>query len=174
MKFITRAVLLAIVLSSATECKSLKSNLPSGHCLDLCTGVWRACMTSCDRQIRCMECTISVTECREQCLPRRSRQWRGREINFFVLYLLLQSCIRLNNCHSLAILCITIYSGKFLLVCICFNLCQVRKNDKEPNVCYQDYRTSQFNFLLRKNSHKALKETKYNLSEIDHYYRLIA
>ena len=49
---------------------------------------------------------------------------------------------------------------EFLLVCICFNLCRVRKNDKEPNVCFQDYRTSQFNFLLRKNSHKALKETK--------------
>ena len=131
MKFVTRAVLLAIVLSSATECKSLKSNSPSGHCLDLCTGLWRACMTSCDRQIRCMECTISVTECREQCLPRRSRQWRGREINFFVLYLLLQSCIRLNNCHSLATLCITIYSANFSLsafVSICVELERMTKN----------------------------------------------
>lgn len=131
MKFVTRAVLLAIVLSSATECKSLKSNPPSGHCLDLCTGVWRACMTSCDRQIRCMECTISVTKCREQCLPRGSRQWRGREINFFVLYLLLQSCIRLNNCHSLATLCITIYSANFSLsafVSICVELERMTKN----------------------------------------------
>lgn len=142
MKFVLRAVLLAIVLSSAAECKSVKSNRPSGHCLNLCTGVWRACMTSCDHLIHCMECTLNATECREKCLPRGSRQWRGSEMKLLVLYTLLLNCIRLKNYHSLATLYVTMCSPvayalwnfycELLLVGSFFNFCRVRKNGKEP------------------------------------------
>lgn len=125
MKFVTRAVLLAIVLSSATECKSLKSDPPSSHCLDLCTGVWRACMTSCDHHTHCMECTISATECREKCLPRVTRQWRGSEINFFCFILILTELylLLLPRCET--------FSANFSLsafVLTCVELERIAKN----------------------------------------------
>ncbi|KAL9972808.1 hypothetical protein ACROYT_G019186 [Oculina patagonica] len=72
MQFVFKAVLLVIVLVSAAQCQQ-KSNQRADHCLNHCSGVWHACMTSCDHHIHCMECTIGVAECREKCLPRSSR-----------------------------------------------------------------------------------------------------
>lgn len=123
MKFVTRAVLLAIVLSSATECKSLKSDPPSSHCL--CTGVWRACMTSCDHHNHYMECTISATECRKKCLPRVTRQWRGSGINFFCIILTLTELylLLLPRCET--------FSANFSLsafVLTCVELERIAKN----------------------------------------------
>ena len=72
MKLPLRAVVFILLLTLSASSKSKqRSTSHADHCLNHCSGVWHACMTSCDNYLHCMECTVKISKCRKDCLTRR-------------------------------------------------------------------------------------------------------